>query len=137
MTPIEGRVGIGMASWLALDIGGAHLKAAHTSGAIRAIPFELWRRPGGVASALADLAAGFPPFDRVAVTMTAELCDCFETKAVGVRAVLESVEIGIPGRPVSVWGTDGRFHDPGEIRRQPSLAAASNWLALAVAAAAL
>ena len=137
MTGIGGQVEIRTASWLALDIGGANLKAAHASGAIRRMPFEVWRRPQDLARALADLAAGFPQFDRVAVTMTAELCDCFATKAEGVRAVLEAVEQGIPGRHVAVWGTDGRFHEPDEIRRQPGLAAASNWLALAIAAARL
>ena len=40
-------------------------------------------------------------------------------------------------RPFSVWGIDGRFHEPEEIRRRPVLAAAANWLALATAAARL
>ena len=137
MTGIGGQVGIPTASWLALDIGGANLKAAHASGEIRHLAFEVWRRPQDLARALAELTAGLPQFDRVAVTMTAELCDCFATKAEGVRAVLEAVEQGIPGRHVAVWGTDGRFHEPDEIRRRPGLAAASNWLALAIAAARL
>src|SRR4051794_26857419 len=122
MTRIGGRADIRMARWLALDIGGANLKGAHTSGAIQSVSFEVWRRPHDLASALAALAAGLPPFDRVAVTMTAELCDCFATKAEGVRAVLEAVEQGIPGRDVAAWGTDGRFHEPDEIRGQPGLA---------------
>lgn len=123
--------------WLALDIGGANLKAAHSTGEICSVPFEVWRRSGELASALAGLSGAFPPFDRIAVTMTAELCDCFETKAEGVRSVIQAVEQGIPGRPISVWGTDGRFHEPEEIRRLPGLAEASNWLALAVVAAML
>ena len=109
MTGIGGQVGIPMASWLALDIGGANLKAAHASGAIRSVPFEVWRRPQDLARALADLVAGFPQFDRVAVTMTAELCDCFATKAEGVRAVLEAVEQGIPGGTSPCGGPMGGF----------------------------
>src|SRR3954454_11275303 len=70
-----------MECWLALDIGGANLKAAHSAGLIRTVAFEVWRRPQDLARELAELAAGFPRFHRIAVTMTAELCDCFSTKA--------------------------------------------------------
>jgi probable H4MPT-linked C1 transfer pathway protein len=123
------------ASWLALDVGGANVKGAHSSGMVRTATFEVWRRPNDLARAVADLALGSPGSDRIALTMTAELCDSYATKAEGVRAVLEAVVRAIPGSPVSVWGIDARFHEPDEIRRQPGLAAASNWLALAVAAA--
>ncbi len=67
--------------------------------------------------------------------MTAELCDCYATKAEGVLAVLEAAAQALGGRPLSVWGIDGRFHELDEIRRRPVLAAAANWLALATAAA--
>ena len=36
---------------LGLDIGGANLKAAHTTGAGRLCPFELWKRPAGLGRA--------------------------------------------------------------------------------------
>jgi probable H4MPT-linked C1 transfer pathway protein len=123
--------------WLGLDIGGANLKAAHSQGLARSLPFELWKRPGDLSEALANLVATFPHFDRIAVTMTAELCDCFATKAEGVNAVLDAVLYAAQGRQLSVWGVDGRFHDVGGIREQPRLAAASNWLALAICAARL
>ena len=32
-------------SWIALDVGGANIKAAHTAGPARTLPFELWKRP--------------------------------------------------------------------------------------------
>ena len=51
----------------------------------------------------------FPPFDRAAVTMTAELCDCYPTKAEGVLAVLATSAQALGNRPLSVWGIDGRF----------------------------
>jgi probable H4MPT-linked C1 transfer pathway protein len=124
-------------SWLALDVGGANLKAAHSSGAVRSLPFELWKRPGDLGSMVASLAATFPTSDRVALTMTAELCDCYPTKTDGVVAVLDAVLGAFPGRPVAVWGTDGRFHEVAEIRGRPHLAAAANWLALASVAARL
>src|SRR3954471_21218803 len=117
-------------SWIALDIGRANIKAAHTSGRVRLLPFELWKRPEELRHVLASLTAAFPPADRVAVTMTAELCDCFPTKADGVRAVLDAVHTVFAERAIRVWGTDERFHGVREIRDHPTLAAAANWLAL-------
>ncbi len=124
-------------SWLALDIGGANLKAAHSSGQARSLPFELWKRPDELARSLGSLASTLPEADRVALTMTAELCDCYSTKAVGVRSVLDAASSAFPTAPMVVWGVDGRFHEIDEIRKAPSLAAASNWLALATLASRL
>jgi probable H4MPT-linked C1 transfer pathway protein len=124
-------------SWLGLDVGGANIKAAHSSGPARSLPFELWKRPDELARVLTALAGTLPPAGRVALTMTAELCDCYPTKAHGVIAVLDAVEEVFRDRPVAVWGTDERFHRPAAIRLRPELAAAANWLALAVLAARL
>jgi probable H4MPT-linked C1 transfer pathway protein len=123
--------------WIALDIGGANIKAAHTSGQARTLPFELWKRPEELPRVLATVGSTLPPAERVAVTMTAELCDCYPTKADGVRDVLGAVEEAHPGRVVRVWGTDERFHAVPEVLARPELAAASNWLALATLAARL
>jgi len=78
-----------------------------------------------------------PPSDHAAVTMTAELCDCFPTKWVGVNAVLDAALEALPGHTIAVWGVDGEFHRVADIRQQPLLAAAANWLALATLAARL
>jgi probable H4MPT-linked C1 transfer pathway protein len=123
--------------WLALDVGGANLKAAHSSGQARALPFELWKYPDELPRALDSLAGTLPAADRVALTMTAELCDCYPTKAVGVRSVLDAVVEALPGRSTVVWGNDGRFHEVEEVREAPRLAAAANWLALATLSARL
>jgi probable H4MPT-linked C1 transfer pathway protein len=69
--------------------------------------------------------------------MTAELCDCYPTKAGGVEAVLAAVTATYSEEQVAVWGTDGQFHDIPAIRGNPLLAAAANWLALATLAARL
>jgi probable H4MPT-linked C1 transfer pathway protein len=121
-------------TWLALDVGGANLKAAHSSGVSRALPFELWKRPEELPRALGAVASSLPKADRLALTMTAELCDCYPTKAVGVRAVLDATIAAFPQMPTAVWGIDGRFHEVSEIRETPAIAAASNWLALATVA---
>ena len=121
--------------WLGIDVGGANLKAAHGDGPARTSPFAVWKEPQLLSEAIAELTARFPPFDRVAVTMTAELCDCFETKREGVLCVVRAVADALPGRSILYWGTDGRFHDETSIRSTPLVAAASNWLALASVAA--
>lgn len=121
--------------WIALDVGGANIKAAHESGQARTLPFELWKRPDELSQVLAKLASTFPRAGRVALTMTAELCDCYPTKKVGVLTVLDAVRDAFPERPVHVWGTDGRFHGVPDVRQKPLVAAAANWLALAHVAA--
>src|SRR6516225_2420850 len=115
---------MGTPTVLGLDIGGANLKAAHTGGSARSVPFALWKRPH-------DLAAALPPCDRAAVTMTGELCDCFATSRDGVRHILDAIAAALPGVPVSVWRTDGRFVNLADARADPRPAAAANWLALA------
>ncbi len=124
-------------SWIAFDIGGANIKVAHSRGQPLTVPFEVWKRPDELGSAIAGAAAIQPHFDRAVVTMTAELCDCYPTKAVGVGAVLDAVVEGLAGCPILVWGIDGEFHAVAEVRRDPQVAAAANWLALATLAARL
>ena len=84
-------------SLVALDIGGANIKVAHSSGQALAIPFEVWKRPDELGRAIAAAAAALPHADRAVVTMTAELCDCYPTKAVGVGAVLDAAVEGLAG----------------------------------------
>ncbi len=116
---------------LGLDVGGANLKAVHASGVARGRRFALWRHPEGLAAALRELVAGMPPAELVAVTMTGELCDCYESKRQGVAAILAAVRSALGGTALRVWRTDGRFCDPDEARADPLPVAAANWLAIA------
>ena len=118
-------------SWLGLDIGGANLKAADGRGWARAVPFELWRNPADLAGAVTALLRSAPVAERLAVTMTGELCDCFRTKADGVRQIVSAVEQAADGREVRIYFVDGRLVSMAEAREMPQLAAASNWHALA------
>ncbi len=131
-----GPVG-GRPRWLGIDVGGANLKAAHQNGEAKTTPFAVWREPERLSEAVAELVSDFAPFDRVAATMTAELCDCYATKREGVLSIVDALARVFGHAPVSYWGTDGRFHGADEIRGQPLLAAASNWVALATVAARL
>lgn len=114
---------------LGLDIGGANLKAATADGRAASVPFALWKNPAGLPAALAALVARFPDAAALAVTMTGELCDCFETKRQGVTAILDAVAAG--GRSVKAWTTDGAFVEVAAARADPLKVAAANWLALA------
>jgi (4-(4-[2-(gamma-L-glutamylamino)ethyl]phenoxymethyl)furan-2-yl)methanamine synthase len=118
-------------TWLGLDIGGANLKAADGRGWARSMPFPLWQNPGGLAGALAALLESAPAAERLAVTMTGELCDCFRTKAGGVRDIVTAVQEAAGQRDVRIYTVDGRFLTIDESRQMPELVAAINWHALA------
>jgi probable H4MPT-linked C1 transfer pathway protein len=120
-----------MAAILGLDIGGANLKAAFRNGPAVSRPFALWKRPNDLADELRRIIAESPPADRLSVTMTGELCDCFPTSRAGVLHILEAVENAAPTHSIHVWRTDGRFVPLDAARAEPLLCAASNWLALA------
>lgn len=120
-----------MAQLIGLDIGGANLKAASTSGRAVSRAFEIWRNPELLGDALGALLADFPPADALAVTLTAELADCFETKREGVARILDAVERIAGKSPVAVWSTTGEFLTPAAARERPLDVAAANWHALA------
>lgn len=115
---------------LGLDIGGANLKAADGRGWARSVRFALWRDPQGLTGALAALVETAPAAERLAVTMTGELCDCFRSKAEGVRHILAAVERIAGRRDIRVYLVDGRLVGVTEALDWPHLAAASNWHAL-------
>lgn len=117
--------------WLGLDIGGANLKAADGQGAARLHPFPLWRRRDELVGALSAMVEEFPGVERLAVTMTGELADCFETKAQGVAAIVGAAVRAAAGRPVRVYRNDGSFVPPEVAIADPLPVAAANWHALA------
>ncbi len=118
-------------SVLGFDIGGANLKAANSEGRCASRPFAIWKTPDALADELRGLESLLPGACEIAVTMTAELADCYETKAAGVAQILAAVQEVAGPRPVHVWLTTGKFVTPAEAIAQPLAAAASNWQALA------
>jgi (4-(4-[2-(gamma-L-glutamylamino)ethyl]phenoxymethyl)furan-2-yl)methanamine synthase len=117
---------------LGLDIGGANLKAAHSNGLVRQIPFELWKHPDRLLEALRQLLQSWLPLDLIAVTMTGELCDCFETRRKGVEAILSAIALAAGLVPAWIWTVDGRSVPIAEAARIPLRVASANWLALAM-----
>ena len=116
---------------LGLDIGGANIKAATESSEALSVPFEIWRAPDRLAEVLAGVVARFAAAELIAVTMTAELADCFGTKIEGIDHVLRAIENIAGRRTIRVWQTSGEFVSPDEAREEPRLTAAANWHAQA------
>jgi probable H4MPT-linked C1 transfer pathway protein len=133
---------------LALDVGGAHVKAADGAGWTHAEPFALWREPQRLRDVLTRVARQRTP-RRLVATMTGEIADCYASRAEGVARIVADVEAaaadcgaepgiylldreldGPPGCPVG-----GRIVPPPEAVARPLAAAASNWHALARLAA--
>lgn len=118
-------------NWLALDIGGANLKVADGRDYSLSYQFALWRDRSMLAQQIRTAISEAPPCDHLAVTMTGELADCFESKAAGVRYILQAVSTGSDNRHARVYLVDGRMVTPQVAVTLPHLVAASNWHALA------
>ncbi len=119
---------------LGWDVGGANVKAARIEDGRaeplmceRALP--LWREPQRLPSVLSEAAASLGTAETMAVTMTAELADCFATKREGVASVLDAFKTAFPAIEPWVYGTDGAFRPAAEARRRPLRVAAANWMA--------
>jgi len=118
-------------NWLALDIGGANLKLADGRRYAESHAFALWKHPDRLVAKLRAAIAEAPPCDHLAVTMTGELADCFETKDQGVQFILRAVNEVAAGRHTRVYLHDGSFVTPAVAAGRSRMAASSNWHALA------
>jgi probable H4MPT-linked C1 transfer pathway protein len=116
---------------LGLDIGGANLKAASPDKRAISVPFALWKQPDKLPTALAEVVAKFPDAEELAVTMTGELCDCYETKREGVNAIIKAVRFASGGRRIRVWSTDSVFLNDNDAKVNHLKVASANWHALA------
>ena len=117
--------------WVGIDIGGANLKAAHTSGWCKSVVFPMWKQWKKLAISLADLLHDCPPIQGVAVTMTGELADCFATRAEGVAIILEQITSIIPAAMVRVYDVNGNWRTVTQSAREPWSVAGANWHGLA------
>jgi probable H4MPT-linked C1 transfer pathway protein len=130
-------VTVGAGEILGWDIGGANIKLVRIQPDRRDIQtvveraFPIWRELDRLPSVLAVMANDVSPTAAMALTMTAELADCFATKREGVAAVIGAAEQAFPASTLWVYGIDGRFLTPEDARRQPHSVAAANWMASA------
>jgi probable H4MPT-linked C1 transfer pathway protein len=122
---------------LGLDIGGANIKAATADGTFtEACYFPLWNQSHRLSEVLRDIISHVET-DFLAVTMTGELADCFESKQQGVQFISNAVvEAATNSGNIYVYRTDGNWIPPTKCADQWSSVAASNWQALATIAAA-
>lgn len=118
-------------NYLAIDIGGANIKAADGRGYAESYPFPLWKEPQTLAQQIRSIISEAPSCDHLVVTMTGELADCFATKADGVKFILKAVATGSDNRHTRVYRVDGKMVTPVVAANAPQLVAAANWHALA------
>ncbi len=126
-----------IADLIALDVGGANLKAADGRGWTHHEPFAMWREWRRLPDVVADLFRSTSA-RRCVATMTGEIADCFPARAAGVAHIVESVVAAARdgGIDVGIYLVDGRIVPAADALAAPLLAAASNWHALARLAAA-
>lgn len=120
---------------IGIDVGGANLKLAtwRDSAEPECIwqTFPLWKHPDELGRACKRLIDRLGEADRLAVTMTGELADCFATRREGVAQILDQLSTAVPPDRISVYAVDGRWRTPSEAIADPWQVAASNWHALA------
>lgn len=122
---------------LGWDVGGANLKVARIAESRQLEPevlqlaFPLWREPHRLPAVLVEAADRLGSARTMAITMTAELADCFATKREGVVFVLDAFRTAFPDVEPLVYGVDGRFRSVEAARQRPHEVASANWMASA------
>lgn len=117
---------------LALDIGGANIKAVTSDGHAVTSAFPLWKQPEQLHAALDNLFREVDSFDLILLTMTGELCDCFDTRKTGTLHILDSVRLWAGEQPVLVWSmTLCGFISLDDAKQSPLDVASANWHAQA------
>lgn len=119
---------------IGVDIGGANLKYATSSGRARSTAYPMWRQPEKLAATLAENLNEFGKANQLAVTMTGELADCFVDRSQGVEHIVRHTcqaadQLGV--EQVVFYGVDGRFRSADEAVLAVDMVAAANWHALA------
>ncbi len=95
--------------WVGLDIGGANIKGAHTSGWSNHLDFSMWKQPTLLATALGELLADAPPFLGVGVTMTGSWLIVFKREQKVVATILDQITTILPAQLVRVYSVHGTW----------------------------
>lgn len=117
-----------------LDVGGAHLKVALADGA-RVVAVEqhlcpLWQGLDKLDAALAAAAPVISQAAHVAVTMTGELSDLFESRSQGVATLVRRIERAF-GPATLYWAGKRGFVFGADAIAHPSDTGSTNFLATA------
>ena len=121
------------------DIGGANVKAARLlfsdgraeSGRAVRRYFELWNNARGLRQLLKEIYGDLGPADAMALTMTGELCDAFDSKAEGVACIINAVKEAAHDIPLYAIDDNGRLVCPDGSKSDLLALAATNWIATA------
>jgi probable H4MPT-linked C1 transfer pathway protein len=124
---------------LGFDIGGANTKAVLLttenckvqSSKVAVEYFPVWKEPNKLSNVLLALyeKLGANKLDAVAVTMTAELSDAYQTKREGVNQILGSIQKAFPNTQIYVLNTDAKLQSIKASRDNPLSVSAANWAA--------
>ncbi len=113
---------------IGLDIGGANLKVADSSGNSLSQFFPLWQQRDQLPTAIKKLLSDFnSTSNRFALTMTGELADCYQTKQEGVSHIVDSTVVATNHANLWVATVDDRWLRPEEAKESTDLVAAANW----------
>lgn len=124
--------------YLGLDIGGANVKAIALEQSNRRMAllrditayFPFWEQKSNLATFLKEEIAEILPRNiLVGVTMTAELSDCFDTKAEGVAYISSAVDQVFPNS--LYYSVSGQFIDRDSAVKSWIEVSAANWHATA------
>ena len=121
-------------AWIGLDIGGANLKAAFPcspDSPAMEMPFSMWTDWQELEDAIVKLVGHLDSTDSVAVTMTGELADNFESRRAGVFYIADAVERVCQNRRIVYYCCDGVWRSRKELEQDWDLVAAANWHATA------
>ena len=119
---------------LALDIGGANIKAADGEGWSWSEPFALWRLHERLQEVLHSVIVRCPSL-RLVATMTGEIADCYPSRRVGVECIIRALRQVSSGRELGIYHLGGTICSAEVAQEQPLQVAASNWHAMARLAA--
>ncbi len=118
-------------SILGIDIGGANLKFADSEGQAHSVYFPMWKRYEELTRELSTGSCLTKNIEKVAITMTGEMADCFATRRAGVRYIVDAISSAFPKLPTLYFSVDGNWLSADDAKSDPWSVAASNWRALA------
>jgi probable H4MPT-linked C1 transfer pathway protein len=125
---------------IALDIGGAHLKAAlfDAAGTLLDLvqePCALWQGLDRLEAAMAAVLSRWGEPRRVAATMTGELADLFDDRTEGVRRIVEATRSALPAAGLEVFAGPRGLIPADAAAEHADAVASANWHATALVAA--
>ena len=119
--------------WVGLDIGGANIKIADTSGRCQSLTFPMWTDFKTLPKTLSKLVRDFSLNDspQVVATMTGELADCFASKKEGVAFICDALAKATYDCLVYRIANDGdELVGTNQAKQSWQSVAAANWHAL-------